>query len=315
MARQRDPDGRFPPTGQDVGREPSLHQLRLFLVLAEEMHFGRAAARLYMTQPAFSQQIRALEQRLGVPLVERTSRSVHLAAAGRELVPEARAVVESMARLRHLADIHAREVSGNLTVGFIAGEAAMPYTHAILEELHARHPRIVIEMRSLTFVDQIEALSCGTVDAAFLRPPLPDGLQTLHLATEARIACLSTGDRLATGAPVTLEQLGDHAVVDFPPQTPGEWWDYWAVNPRPDGAQVRRGPVARDVEALLHIVSRGQAISFLPAAARHLYPRPGVAFVEVTDAPASTAALAWHPRNRDQPPVRALRAAARATLA
>jgi DNA-binding transcriptional LysR family regulator len=268
-----------------------------------------------MTQPAFSQQIRALEERLGLPLVERTSRTVQLAPAGRTLLPEARGVIDAMAQLRRRAALHAREVKGHLTLGFIAGEGAMPYTHAILEEIHARHPRIAIEMRSLTFVDQVEALSDGTVDAAFLRSPLPSGLQLLRLATEPRVACLPSSDRLATGAAITLDQLTDYPTVDFPPQTPNEWWEYWALHPRPDGSPVQRGPVARDVEALLHIVARGQAMSFLPAAARHLYPRPGVTYLDVTDAPASTAVLAWHPRHRDHPPVQALRAAARATLA
>lgn len=267
-----------------------------------------------MTQPAFSQQIRALEERLGVSLVERTSRSVRLADAGRALIPPARDVIDAMTRLQRRAAAQAREIRGRLTVGFIAGEAAMPYTHAVLGEVHARHPGIVIEMVTLTFVDQIDALFNGAVDAAFLRPPLPAGLQALHLATEPRVACLPAGDPLAVRSTITLDRLNDHPAVDFPPQTPTEWWDYWALNPRPNGAVVRRGPAARDIEALLHIVARGQAMSFLPAAARHLYPRPGVAFVDVTDAPASTAALAWLLRNRDHPPLQALRTAARGTF-
>lgn len=274
MAQQENSDGHLLPAAPAAGREPSLHQLRLFLVLAEELHFGRAAARLFMTQPAFSQQIRALEERLGLSLVERTSRSVHLTVAGRALIPEARDVVEAMGQLRRRAAIHAREVRGHLTVGFIAREAAMPYTHAILERLHARHPGIAIEMRSLTFVNQIEALSDGTVDAAFSRPPLPAGLQVLHQATEPRVACLPSSDRLATVGAITLDQLTDYATVDFPPQTPSEWWEYWALHPRPNGATVQRGPVARDIEALLHIVARGQAMSFLPRSRPPPLPPP-----------------------------------------
>lgn len=71
-----------PGRGTGGTREPSLHQLRLYLVLAQELHFGRAAARVYVTQPTFSQQIRSLEQRLGVTLVERGGRGVRLTAAG-----------------------------------------------------------------------------------------------------------------------------------------------------------------------------------------------------------------------------------------
>src|SRR5262245_39900482 len=95
---------------QDTRRDPSIHQLRLFLVLAEELHFGRAASRMFMTQPAFSQQIRTLENRFGVPLIHRSSRSVELTHAGEALLPKARAVVEAMARLRQATDLHAREI-------------------------------------------------------------------------------------------------------------------------------------------------------------------------------------------------------------
>ncbi|RKN53333.1 LysR family transcriptional regulator, partial [Streptomyces klenkii] len=193
------PDAALAHSATGARREPSTHQLRLFLVLAEEAHFGRAAARLFMTQPALSQQIRALETRLGVLLFDRTSRGVALTPAGRALLPEAREVVEAMVRLRRHADTHAREVRGRLVLGFIGAEASMPYAHAVLGELHARHPRIGIELRALDFADQIDAMANGDVDAALLRPPVPPGVQTLQLATEPRLACLAANDRLATG--------------------------------------------------------------------------------------------------------------------
>ncbi|MGK5529742.1 LysR family transcriptional regulator [Streptomyces sp. URMC 129] len=299
----------------DTRREPSPHQLRLFLALAEELHFGRAAARMYMTQPALSQQIRALETRLGVALVDRTSRTVTLTPAGLALLPEARAIVDSMARLRRHADTHARELRGHLVIGFIGAESAMPHTHAVLATLHGRHPRVSVEMRLLDFADQIQALTNGDVDAAFLRPPLPPGIQSLHLASEPRLACLPASDPLAaTGEPIVLAQLADHPVVGLPARTPRVWRDYWAVDPRPDGTPARFGPVVTDLEALLHAVSRGQAMGFLPAAARRLFPRPGVAYVDVADLSPCTSALAWLPHKRTHPTVAALREAARVTL-
>lgn len=303
-----------PLPSQDARRDPSTHQLRLFLVLAEELHFGRAAARMFMTQPSFSQQIRALEKRLDVPLVRRSSRAVELTRAGRALVPEARATVDAMARLRQLTNLHARELHGHLTVGSIGAEAAMPYTRAILTELRNRHPSITIEMRSLNFAEQIDVLTSGEVDVAFLRPPVPSGLKTLHLATEPRVVCLSADDPLAGHPHLTLAQLAHHTVVDVPPGAPRIWWNYWAVNPRPDGTPVRFGPVVADIEAMLLAVARGQAITFLPAGSRELYPRPGVAYVDVTDLPPSTAALTWLPKNHARPTITALREAARTIL-
>ena len=295
-------------------REPSGHQLRLFLVLAEELHFGRAAERLFLSQPALSQQIRALEKRLGVELLRRSSRRVELTAAGQALVPEVRDLVAAMTRLQRLATAYAREVRGHLTIGAIGGEAAMPYMVAILAELAARHPAVTVEMRAVDLVGQFDAFTRGEIDAAFLRPPLPPGLQGLHLATEPRVACLPADDPLVEQAPLTLAQLADHVMVDVPAELPRVWWDYWAVNPRPDGSRVRFGPTVKDIEAMLLAVARRQAITFLPSAARHLYPRPGIAYVDVTDLPPSTAALAWPPENRGQPALAPLLKATRAVL-
>ncbi|MGH3905392.1 MAG: LysR family transcriptional regulator [Pseudonocardiaceae bacterium] len=280
--------------------------MRLFLVLAQELHFGWAAMRLFITQSALSRQIRALEGHLGVTLVERTSRTVALTAAGQALLPEAREVVAAMSRLRHAANVQARQASGHLVIGSIGAEAAMPYSHAILVDLQ-RNPDITIEIRNLNFIDHIQALTRGDVDVVFLRPPVPAGIQTLHLATEPRVACLSADDALADEPHLTLAQLADRPVPDVPADVPRVWWDHWIVNPRPDGSPMRYGPVVTDMETLLHVVACGQAIIFLPAAARHMFPRPGVRYVDVIDIPPSAAALAWLPKNRNRPTIAAVR--------
>ncbi|MFF4055433.1 LysR family transcriptional regulator [Streptomyces sp. NPDC001668] len=295
-------------------REPSLRQLRLFLVLAQELHFGRAAARVYVTQPAFSQQIRSLEQRLGVVLVERGGREVRLTAVGQSVAEEAGAVVDAMARLRQAADRHAGAADGLLRIGSLGAEAAMPYAQAILARLRARHPDLEIEVRNLTFVDMFSTLLTGEVDAAFLRGPLPGGIQSLHLASETRVVCLSADDPLAHRDALTLSDLAGRRVVDMPPEVPRSWWNHLTVNPRPDGTRVRFGPVVRDTEAMVLAVTQGGAITFLPSAARHLYPRAGITYVDCPELGLSTAELAWLPDSRDEPAVAALRGAARQTV-
>ncbi|PZV92840.1 DNA-binding transcriptional regulator, LysR family [Micromonospora phaseoli] len=287
--------------------------MRLFLILAEELHFGRAAQRAFLTQPTLSQQIRALEDRLGVDLVQRSSRQIDLTEAGRALVPQARRLVTAMADLQAVADVHARRLHGCLRVGAIGGEAFMPYVIDILAELSARHPGVDVEIRSVNLVEQVHALPRGEIDAAFLRPPLPAGFRGLHLSTEPRVACLPADDPLVDRAPLTLADLSDHLVVDVPIPELRAWWDFWTVNPRPDGSPVRYGPVAGDMDALLSAVARGQAIAFLPAEARRDYSRRGVAYVDVIDLPHSTAALAWLP-NSDNPLLTALLHAARSVL-
>ncbi|WP_078490034.1 LysR family transcriptional regulator [Streptomyces bikiniensis] len=297
------------PTGPDP-RTPSAHQLRLFVVLAEELHFSRAAARLFITQSGLSQQIRDLERRLGVRLFDRSSRAVTLTPQGRVLLADARGVVVAMDRLSRSASTQARRLSGRLVVGTIGAEAAMPYTHAVLRLLHERHPLVQVDVRCLHFADHFDALFRHDVDVAFLRPPVPPGVEVQHLATEPRLACLSAGDPLVDRDRIALAELARHPVIDVPPQVPRLWWDFWAVDPRPDGTPVRYGPVASDLEGLLHLVAQGRGMCFLPAAARALFPRPGVRYVEVTDLPPSTAGLAWLRENRTEPLVEAVVAAA-----
>src|SRR5690606_17443012 len=260
--RAGEPDG----AGRTSTAEPSIHQLRLVLALSEELHFGRAAARLFITQSALSQQIRSLEKRLGVVLFERSSRAVSLTPAGQALLPDITAAVEAMVRLRRAADAQGRHVSGPIRVGIIGAEAAMPHTRAVLQALRREHPRLEVQLLSLNFVDQLGALYRQEADVVFLRPPVPDDIELHHLATDPRAAL----PRL------TLAQLSGYPVVDVPSRIPRVWWDFWAVDPRPDGTSVRYGPVVADMEALLHSVAQKQAMAFLPAAARHYFRRPGV---------------------------------------
>ncbi|KUN25062.1 LysR family transcriptional regulator [Streptomyces antibioticus] len=295
--------------------EPSLHQLRLFLVLSEELHYGVAAARLHITQPTLSRQIQELEKRLGVPLFSRDSRSVTLTDAGRSLADEARATVEAMGRLRVRAGQWARTLSAHVVVGAVGAEAAMPYAHAVLEHLRGLHPALTVEIRTLSFAEHLLRLLSGDIDVAFLRPPVPAGVELLELATEPRIACLPTDDPLTRRPELFLADLGERAFIDVPPEVPRVWWDFWAVDPRPDGRRVRYGPVVSDMEGLLHAVATGQGICFLPAAARELFPRPGVAYVDVVDLSPTVSALGWPAEHRDRPAVRAVREAANAAMA
>ncbi|WP_018565284.1 LysR family transcriptional regulator [Streptomyces sp. PsTaAH-124] len=305
--------GRWQPADPAPGRDPTFHQLRLFLLLVQERHFGRAAARAYLTQPAFSKQIRALESRLGAVLAERGgSGRFRLTAAGRGLIPCAEAALEARARMGAL---RGQDLPQRIRLGAIGGEAAMPYAQSVLRVLRARHPALEAEVRGVDFVEQIEALRDGTLDAAFLRLPLPAELDWVVLAREPRVVCLSADDPLAARSAVTLADLAQHTVADVPPQVPRAWWDHWTVNPRPDGTRVRYGVTVSDIEALLFAVAHQHVIAFVPAAARTLYPRPGLTYLDISDAPPSIAVLAWPTARQGTPLLTALRAAAAAAAA
>lgn len=305
-----------PPVGSgSLVADPSVHQLRLFLALAEDLHFGRAAQRMFISQPALSRQISALERRMGVGLVRRTTRRVELTPAGQALLPEARAVVEAADRLGEVIRSQSRRGCGRLMVGFIGAEAAMPYARRILAEFRRRYPESELEMRSLDLVNHVQALVSGEVDAAFLRQPLPAGIRTLQLASEPRVVCLPADDPLARRRePLTMADLADRVFVDIPGDAVRGWWNHWTGNPRPDGTPVRYGPLVTDMETLLLAVANGQGIAFLPAAAREFYPRPGLDYAQVAGLSPCTAALAWLAGHGETTGVAALRAVARAVL-
>lgn len=302
------------PASVALQSAPSAHQLHLFLVLAEELHFRRSAQRVFLSQSAFSQQISALERRIGLALVERTTRRVALTRAGAALVPYARAVVEAAADLQAEASAQAGSPERIVIASFEAITALEPIP-TVMNELRARHPKLDVRFVRTGFAGTFRALLDGEVDAAFLFLPAPDGIQTLPLATGDRCAVMAETDPLAGAGPLTLDDLADRPFIGFSPETPEVYRDYWSVDPRPGGAPIRytRHDVT-DFESALAAIALGEGIKFVPSVARELYPRPGVAYVEVTDLAPWTAALAWRPGDRDAESVAALRSAAREVL-
>ncbi|WP_416564660.1 LysR family transcriptional regulator [Nocardia testacea] len=288
------------------GDDPTPHQLRLLLTLAEELHFGRAARRLYLTQPALSQQIRALEDRLRVRVFQRTSRHVELTEAGRELLPYARRVVTAADDLRRAA-YHLTTGDDTLRIGVCESFGSLPEIRAVLDAFADPRPQVrVLD----TFTAQLTALERGEIDAAFVHLPVPAGLHAQPLVVEPRLACLSATDPLAARATLCLADLAEHPVAEMTPSTFPEGRAFWTAAPRPDGARVRlAGSHGRTVESLLSTVALTRAVAFVPATAARLYPRPDLAYIPVTDLSPCTFALVWSEMTAQLPRSERLRAA------
>lgn len=291
------------------GDDPTPHQLRLLLTLAEELHFGRAARRLYLTQPALSQQIRALEDRLRVRMFRRSSRHVELTAAGRELLPYARRVVSAADELRRAAHRSASD-DEPLRVGVCESFGSAPQIRAVLDESAA--PEVRVQVLD-TFTAQLAGLERGEIDAAFVHLPVPVGLRTLPLLDEPRLACLAAADPLAARATLRLADLAEHPVAEISPPAFSEGRAFWSASPRPDGTPVRLADGGgSSFESLLSTVSLTRAVAFVPATAARLYPRPDLVYVPVTDLAPCTFALVWNEATEDRPHIERLRAAAAA---
>jgi DNA-binding transcriptional LysR family regulator len=187
-----------------------LSHLRSFVVVAEELHFGRAATRLHMTQPPLSRQIQLLEHQVGAQLLDRSSRNVRLTPAGRAFLPDARAIL----RLAESASLSARRISsgdaGSIAIGFTAstGYRFLPgLIVACLEKL----PGVEFILKEMVTMEQAEALASGRLDVALLRPhAATTDFETRCVTREPLLVALPENHRLASGALPTLEDF-DHA--------------------------------------------------------------------------------------------------------
>ncbi|WP_370288263.1 LysR substrate-binding domain-containing protein [Nocardioides sp.] len=185
-----------------------LRHLRYFVAVAEERHFGRAAARLHMAQPPLSQQVRDLERELGVQLLERTTRRVDLTAAGAAYLERARAVLAAVEAAGDEARLVAAGLEGRLTLGCV-GSATYSLLPRLARELAADLPGIEVSFRGEMLVpDQVEALLDGTIDLGLLRTPVHEPrLEVTVLRSERLLLALPTGHRLATRRRVSVRDL------------------------------------------------------------------------------------------------------------
>ena len=185
-----------------------LRHLNYFVAVAEELHFGRAAARLGMAQPPLSQQIRKLEEELGVLLFERSNRrQVRLTEGGEAFLREARTTLAQADHAIVTAQRASRGQEGHLTVGLV-GSVTYDIFPTILKTFRVRFPNVVLGLRELTSAAQFEALHQQRIRVGFVRP-LPDteGIKLVPLFEEPLVAALPEGHRLAASAEIDLTEL------------------------------------------------------------------------------------------------------------
>jgi DNA-binding transcriptional LysR family regulator len=281
--------------GLGSGPPLDLRKLRYFVAVAEELHFGRAADRLYITQPVLSRQIRQLEQELGTQLLARTSRNVALTAAGEQLLEEARALLAAAdATRRRLQDAAGGRIS--LTVGFFVGDS---FTDA-LRRFAAEVPTAEVHLHRIYWHDQVDVLHDGRVDVAFVHLPIDDrGLELMPVRSEPRLAALPAAHPAAGRREIGIDDLADDPVI-IQRGASEAWQAFHNVDPRPDGSSPRRGPEVDNIEEKLELVAAGAAVSFVPASSAAAYVKPGVVYVPVSDIPPIEICLAWKADRRSE---------------
>lgn len=269
-----------------------LHALRYFSVLAETLHFGNAAAELSISPPSLSQQIRRLETLVGVELFDRTSRSVTLTAAGAELVPLARRVLDDHGVVVQWAKTKQQgEGDSILRIGMVAAGAG-DLTSIILATAVQRMPGIRLEMRRLGFLDTRDELIAGTVDVVFAPAPIAedDRVHFQALWSEERMLVVPADHRFADRGSVTIGETAEEIFVGVS-GSDAMTLDWWLVDPRPDGSHPKRGPVADSFEGILELVSAGVGVNIAAKSASKHYRRDAVRYIPITDIEPTTVML------------------------
>jgi len=274
-----------------------LRQLRYFATVAEELHFGRAARRLHMTQPPLSQTIMALEEMLGAPLFERNRRGVALTAAGEALLPEARRLLEQSAGLAELVRRAATGASGRLSLAFVssADYSVLPPT---LRAYRAEYPQVEITLKEATSDLQLDDLLEGRVDAGLLIPPLPDRarqeLDYLPVLSEPLVLAAPAGlPALARARAADLRKLAGIPLIIFPRHISPGLYDAILSVFREAGITAEVGQEAIQMQTIVSLVSAGMGIALVPQSVSNLR-RPGVEYLPlVQSTPLVETGLAW----------------------
>jgi len=286
-----------------------LRQLRYFVTVAEEMHFGRAARRLHMTQPPLSQAIRQLEHALGdVALFERTSRSVALTAAGAALLPEAQRLLQQAAALPELMRRTAAGASGRLSLAFVstADYSVLP---PFLREFRAAYPDVAIELREATTDVQLDELMQQHIDVGLLIPPLPERVKAeldyLPLIAEPLILAAPQGLRALRGKrKAMLRDVAAMPLIVFPRRIAPAFHDAILACYHDAGLAPHIGQEAIQMQTIIGLVSAGMGIALVPQSVSNL-KRPGVDYLPLTQkAPLVETGLAWR-RDNASPVLRA----------
>lgn len=260
-----------------------LTQLRCFITVAEELHFGRAAARLNMTQPPLSRQIQVLERVVGAPLLERSSRSVHLTAAGKSFLPEARGIIRLATSASELVRRIAAGKSGFFKLGFTAG-AAYEFLPKLLRACRERLPEIEFALKEMVSGDQIEALAMGQIDAALLRPPVARAeFASRLLVSEPLLAAIPREHRLAEAAILTIRDFDGEPFVMYSPHGARYFNDLLTSQFLHADVTPRYVEHMNQIHSILAMVQAGLGLSIVPESAAILR------FVDVRYVPLSLA--------------------------
>jgi DNA-binding transcriptional LysR family regulator len=262
-----------------------LRQLRYFVAVAEELHFRRAAARLHISQPPLSQQIRQLEDELGVRLLARTRRRVELTPAGDAFLRDARTLLAELDGAVETARRIDSGQTGRLRINFV-GSALLSIVPGIVQRFRTARPSVELQLRERSTDDQLRAVSAGSVDVGLVRPPIEKlaELRATVLLRERTVAALPVDHALAGLRRVPVRRLAAEPLVLFPrDQAPG-FHDLLISSMAAPGTHPQVVQYAPEMLTIIGLVAAGIGVSLVPASVTRL-SLEGVTYRPVTGSP------------------------------
>jgi DNA-binding transcriptional LysR family regulator len=248
-----------------------LHQLRCFVMVAEELHFGRAAKRLFMTQPPLSRQIQMLERSLGVILLERSNRQVRLTVAGQHFLRDARHVLAYTEQAGTAARRLARGEAGQLLLGFtaVSGYNLIP---GLLRHAAQLLPDVGFELHEMVSGAQTEALAASMIDVGFVRRAVPHlGFDYQLICSEPLLVAMPNGHPLAQKTTLAVADLDQQPFVMHSPDEGRYFYDCIVGLFAMAGVSPRYLHYLGQTHSILGLVRAGLGLAIVPAAACELY--------------------------------------------
>jgi len=284
-----------------------LRQLGYFVAIAEELHFGRAAERLHMSQPPLSRTIRMMEEQLGAKLFARTNRRVALTAAGYALLRDARVILERVAEAeKNISHIAAGGVD-SLEIGYLGAASFGDVMPPLLARFHRAWPNVRLMLRQMTTEGQMEALSQGRLDIGFARPPnpemLPPGIAAYRVQREPLVLALSCDHPLAGSVQIEIAALKHEPFVIVARHiSPGIHYKVYELCAHA-GFTPRVVAEVHEITAILSLVVAGVGVAPVVAGIQRV-GIAGLAFAEITDDRAFVDMLLVYREQEETPTVR-----------
>ncbi|MCA7012304.1 LysR family transcriptional regulator [Dickeya dadantii] len=250
-----------------------LRHLRYFVAVAEELHFGRAAEKLHISQPPLSQQIQALEEQIGAQLLERNNRNVRLTQAGELFLKEAWAIINQVNQAAERAARIQRGEIGELNIGFTSSAPFVKQVSRSLLQFRQSYPEVHIQMLEINTKQQIEPLLDGKLDLGVMRNnPLPETLRHQLLLHEPMVAVVHEEHPLATapGGHISIQQLANEPFVFFAREVGTALYDEVLTLLKKYGITPYITQEVGEAMTIIGLVSSGLGVSLLPASFRRI---------------------------------------------